>query len=133
MNDINLKNQNNNIQDETVLHNYEVVKKISFITNLIYKIKNSKTQKLLPTTELKPQKTFKSIHYMWNMANFRTSLFNILDSIRNFLSNSFQKNPVNSLEAQIIGKSNNVVILSETPINFIIPKPIKLKKNNNEK
>ena len=133
MNDINLKNQNNNIQDETVLHNYDVVKKISFITNLIYKIKNSKTQKLLPTTELKPQKTFKSIYYMWNMANFRTSLFNILDSIRNFLSNSFQKNPVNSLEAQIIGKSNNVVILNETPINFIIPKPIKLKKNNNEK
>ena len=64
--DDNLKNENKNIHDETILENYdaEVIKKISFWANLIYKIKNGKNQKFLPSTELKPQKTYKSIFYI---------------------------------------------------------------------
>lgn len=133
MNDINLKNQNNNIQDESAIKNYEVevVKKISFWANLIYKIKNGKAQKLLPAAELKPQKTYKSISYMWNMGNIRASLFNTLDTVRNFFFNPFEKNPINSIEAQIIGKGDtSVAALKENQINFIIPKPINIKKNN---
>lgn len=129
--DDNLKNENKNIHDETILENYdaEVIKKISFWANLIYKIKNGKNQKFLPSTELKPQKTYKSIFYMWNMGNLKISLFNKLDSVRNIFVNSIHKNNINSLEAQIIGKGDSAVVLKDSQINFIIPKPINLKKS----
>lgn len=131
MSDINLENQNNNIHDEAVLKDYEVVKKLSFWASIIYKIKNGKAQKFLPSADLKPQKTYKSISYMWNMGNLRTSLFNTLDSIRNFFINPFTKSPINSLEAQIIGKSDSTAVINEPNLNFIIPKPINLNKKNN--
>ncbi len=129
--DDNLKNENKNIHDETILENYdaEVIKKISFWANLIYKIKNGKNQKFLPSTELKPQKTYKSIFYMWNMGNLKISLFNKLDSVRNIFVNSIHKNNINSLEAQIIGKGDSAIVLKDPQINFIIPKPINLKKS----
>lgn len=103
----------------------EAVKKLSFWTHLFYRIRAGKAQKLLPSAEQKPQKTEKSIFYMWNLGNFRTTIFNSLDSIRNTFVNSFEKGTINSLKAQIIGKDiTNSVALKNSDLAIIVPKPI---------
>jgi len=124
MNDENFKNQNNNFHENTVLEDYEieVVKKISFWANLIYKFKNIK---LLPSGNTKPQKTYKSIFYMWNLGSFKNSIFNTLDTLKASFSKSQNINSKNSIDLQIIGKNNNYQSSKNSnKISIIIPTPI---------
>lgn len=108
----------------------EAVKKLSFWTHLFYRIRAGKAQKLLPSAELKPQKTEKSIFYMWNLGNFRTTIFSSLDSIRNTFVNSFEKSTINSLKAQIIGKDiTNSSTLKNTELAIIVPKPVIINRD----
>ncbi len=122
-----------NIDDTNLSDEYYVVKKISFWTNLFYKIKNNKQPKLLSSVELKPQKTFKSIFYMWNLGNFRTLLFNSLDFFNNIFFHFLEKNSINSIQTQIIGKDiNNTIAINNSKISIIVPKPINISKNINK-
>lgn len=108
----------------------EAVKKLSFWAHLFYRILAGKAQKLLPSAELKPQKTYKSIFYMWNLGNFRTVLFNSLDSIRNSFVHAFEKSNINSLKTQIIGKDiNSSVSLKNSELAIIVPKPIIINRD----
>lgn len=133
MNDKKLVNQNNNFHEANVLKDYEieVVKKISFWASLFYKLKKQNT-KFLPAVSNTPRKTYKSISYMWNLGNFKASLFNILDNLKNSISKSETTINNNSINLQIIGKGNNHDEISKTTqnnISVIIPKQIN-KINN---
>jgi len=108
----------------------EAVKKLNFWTHLFYRIRVGKAQKLLPSAELKPQKTEKSIFYMWNLGNFRATIFSSLDSIRNTFVNSFEKSTINSLKAQIIGKDiTKSSTLNNTELAIIVPKPVIINRD----
>lgn len=108
----------------------EAVKKLSFWTHLFYRIRVGKAQKLLPLGEPKPQKTEKSIFYMWSLGNFRTTIFNSLDFIRNTFVNSFEKSTINSLKAQIIGKDIiSHSTLKNSELTIIVPKPVIINKD----
>lgn len=125
MNDENLKNQNNTFHDTAVLEDYEVeiVKKIGFWATLLYRLKN-KNIKLLPAGNTKPQKTYKSIHYMWNLGSLKTSLFNTLDNIWQFIYKEKSDTKINSISPQIIGNENNNSKNTTSDIPIIMPKPI---------
>ena len=73
MNKRNSSNINNNSNSTDVLQDYEieVVKKIGFWANLFYKITKHKDQKLLSSGNTKPQKTYKSISYLWFLGDIK--------------------------------------------------------------
>ncbi len=107
----------------------EAVKKLSFWTHLFYRIKTGKAQKLLPSAEPITQKTHKSISYMWNLGNFKATLFGSLDYIRNTFVHSVEKNTITSLKAQIVGKDIISSTLQNNEVAIIVPKPIIINKN----
>lgn len=131
MNDENLKNQNNAFHDANVLEDYEIeiVKKIGFWATLLYKFKN-KNVKLLPSGNTKPQKTYKSIFYMWNLGSFKISLFNTLDNFKSSISKHEITDNKNYINLQIIGKEDNYKQNIESNTSVIIPKPINSAKHN---
>lgn len=139
MNKENYGNINNNSNSTDVLQDYEieVVKKIGFWANLFYKITKHKDQKLLSSGNTKPQKTYKSISYLWFLGDIKNSVFNTLDNLKNSISYKNLENNSNFLKPEIIGKNisnenNNIENLENVQLNtntqdIIIPKPIDKK------
>ena len=122
LNNDNIENISSNMQN----YNIEIPDKKNFFESLLDKLKSNKNQKLLDSSN-HIKTTNRSISSLWGFGNFRTSLFNTLDTVRKAIFDRFSSEPQkNTLAVEIIGndssKENEISKESDkTLVNPIMP------------